>query len=98
MRQNPTALFLAMLVIPALNCISAFAQSGTCSGMSFGQGANLNGCVPFQASSLWNTDVSAVPVDANSSNIINFIEGQLGCTLTSPQGRFITRPSAFHIR
>ena len=43
-----------------------------------GQRASLNGFVPFQSSSLWNTDISAAPVDANSSNIINFI----GATVT----------------
>src|SRR2546423_12990865 len=59
-------------------CSIASSQSGTCSGMSLGQGANLNGFVPFQASSLWNTDVSTAPVDANSANIINFI----GATVT----------------
>lgn len=55
-----------------------FAQSGTCSGMSLGPGANLNGFVPFPGSSLWNTDISAAPVDPNSANIINFI----GSTVT----------------
>ena len=57
---------------------TALAQSGTCSGMSIGQGANLNGFVPFPSSSLWNTDISAAPVDPNSANIINFI----GATVT----------------
>jgi len=57
---------------------TAFGQSGTCSGMSLGQGANLNGFVPFPSSSLWNTDISAAPVDPNSANIINFI----GSTVT----------------
>ena len=57
---------------------TAFGQSGTCSGMSLGQGANLNGFVPFPSSSLWNTDISAAPVDPNSANIINFI----GATVT----------------
>jgi hypothetical protein len=52
---------------------TAFGQSGTCSGMNLGQGANLNGFVPFPSSSLWNTDISAAPVDPNSANIINFI-------------------------
>jgi len=50
-----------------------FAQSGTCSGMIVGQGASLNGFVPFPSSSLWNTDISTAPVDPNSDNIINFI-------------------------
>jgi hypothetical protein len=57
---------------------TAFGQNGTCSGMSLGQGANLNGFVPFPSSSLWNTDISAAPVDPNSANIINFI----GATVT----------------
>ncbi len=56
----------------------AFAQSGTCGGMSTGAGANLNGFVPFPASSLWNTDISGANVDLNSANIINFI----GSTVT----------------
>jgi hypothetical protein len=56
----------------------AFSQAGTCSGMSLGQGANLNGFVPFPSTSLWNADISAAPVDPNSNNIINFI----GSTVT----------------
>jgi len=57
---------------------TAFGQGGTCNGMSLGQGANLNGFVPFPSSSLWNTDISTAPVDPNSANIINFI----GSTVT----------------
>jgi hypothetical protein len=45
----------------------------TCSGMNLGQSASLNGFVPFPADSLWNQDISAAPVDPNSSTIINFI-------------------------
>jgi hypothetical protein len=41
--------------------------------MSTGQGASLNGFVPFAASSLWNTDISTATVDPNSNNIIAFI-------------------------
>ena len=48
-------------------------QSGTCAGMSIGPGANLNGFVPFPSDNAWNTDISAVPVDPNSANIIAFI-------------------------
>jgi len=61
-----------------LSCSLAMAQAGTCAGMSLGQGASLNGFVPFQSTSLWNTDISAAQVDANSANIINFI----GSTVT----------------
>lgn len=56
----------------------AFAASGTCSGMTVGQLTSLNGFVPFQASSLWNTDISSAPVASNSANIINYI----GSTVT----------------
>ncbi|HET6176821.1 MAG TPA: hypothetical protein VFE61_07815 [Candidatus Sulfotelmatobacter sp.] len=78
MRSNAKMLSLLTIGVLAVSCGVALAQSGTCSGMSLGQGANLNGFVPFQASSLWNTDISAAPVDANSANIINFI----GSTVT----------------
>jgi hypothetical protein len=47
--------------------------SPTCSGMSLGPGASLNGFVPFPADSAWNQDISNAPVDPNSSAIINFI-------------------------
>jgi len=46
--------------------------------MTVGQLSSLNGFVPFGANSLWNTDISASPVDPNSANIINFI----GSTVT----------------
>src|SRR3984957_16759191 len=41
-----------------------------CSGMTAGQTASLGGFVPFTGSSLWNTDISSAPVDANSASII----------------------------
>jgi hypothetical protein len=44
-----------------------------CSVMSTGQGASLNGYVPFTSQNLWNKDISASPVDPNSASIINFI-------------------------
>src|SRR5216683_2445442 len=61
-----------------LCCGSAFSQAGTCSGMTVGQLTSLNGFVPFQSTSLWNTDISNAPVDPNSANYINFI----GSTVT----------------
>jgi hypothetical protein len=51
----------------------AFAQSGTCPGMTVGQLTNLNGFDPFLATNLWNTDISDLPADVNSFNIISFI-------------------------
>jgi len=41
--------------------------------MSLGQGASLNGFVPFPADNAWNMNISAAPVDPNSGAIINFI-------------------------
>ena len=73
--HHSVALTVATLI---LLCGTAFSQAGTCSGMSLGQGANLNGFVPFQSTSLWNTDISNAPVDPNSANYINFI----GSTVT----------------
>jgi hypothetical protein len=46
-----------------------------CSVMSAGQGASLNGFIPFTSQNLWNQDISSAPVDANSASIINFIGG-----------------------
>jgi hypothetical protein len=46
--------------------------------MSLGQGASLNGFVPFPSDNPWNTDISNSPVDPNSANIINFIGPAVG--------------------
>jgi hypothetical protein len=61
-----------MGVVAAL-MFSSLALPQTCIGISVGQGASLNGFVPFPSSSLWNTDISNAPVDANSANIITLI-------------------------
>jgi hypothetical protein len=53
--------------------VNGATQTASCSGMSLGQGASLNGFRPFPSDNLWNKDVSASPVDANSNAIINFI-------------------------
>ena len=73
--MRATSTILIAVVTAALLRAVAYAQApGTCAGMSVGQLASLNGFVPFQQTdSLWNTDISAAPVDPNSSNIINFI-------------------------
>jgi len=76
--MRPNQSFVLTIAAWLLLCGSAFSQAGTCSGMTVGQLTSLNGFVPFQASSLWNTDISAAPVDPNSTNYINFI----GSTVT----------------
>ena len=42
----------------------------SCSSMTSGQNASLGGFVPLNSSSPWKTDISAAPVDANSSSIM----------------------------
>ncbi len=46
--------------------------------MGLGQSASLNGFLPFPADNLWNQDISAAAVDANSAAIINFIGAGIG--------------------
>ena len=53
-------------------------QTSRCGSMSIGQGANLNGFVPFPSDNLWNKDISTATVDPNSAAIINFIGGSVG--------------------
>ncbi len=55
----------------------ARAQSNACSGMTVGKLTSLNGFVPFSPSSLWNTDISNAPVDANSASLIDYIGANL---------------------
>jgi hypothetical protein len=50
----------------------------SCSGMSLGQSASLNGFLPFPADNLWNQDISSAAVDPNSTAIINFIGSGIG--------------------
>jgi len=52
---------------------AAFAQTGSCSDMSLGPNANLNGFRPFPDDNAWNTNISSLPVDPNSDNFIAFI-------------------------
>jgi hypothetical protein len=58
--------------------VTGSTQASNCSSISIGQGASLGGFVPFPADSLWNKDISAAPVDSNSSAIINFIGASVG--------------------
>ena len=47
--------------------------NSSCSQIAVGQGASLNGFVPFDASSPWNQDISSAAVDPNSAALVNFI-------------------------
>jgi hypothetical protein len=65
-------LLIANLVLVA---VSVLAQSNPCANISTGQGASLNGFVPFPSNSLWNTNIASAPVDPNSAALISFIGG-----------------------
>src|SRR3984957_20777818 len=69
MRRIATAMIL--LALSSLTLPALVAQS--CSGMSLGRGASLNGFIPFPADNAWNQDISPASVDPNSANIINLI-------------------------
>jgi len=56
--------------------------------VSTGQGASLNGFRPFGSDNLWNQDISASPVDSNSSAIINFIGPTVGMHADFGSGQY----------
>ena len=49
---------------------------GSMADASLGDNASLNGDVPFPADNAWNADISKMPVDPNSANLI----GSIGLT------------------
>ena len=75
--QSPFMKTRKLIILISLSLLSlsseSFAQSGTCAGMDIGRGGDLNGFIPFPADNAWNTDISSMPVDPNSDNIIAFI-------------------------
>ena len=61
------------LAIWLLASVPAAAQNftyGNLNGASLGVGADMNGAVPFPADNAWNTDISGMPADPNSANLI----------------------------
>lgn len=58
-------IFLSFALQAQLHC--------SCSQMSLGPNASLNGFIPFPTDNLWNQDISSVPADPNSNAIINAI-------------------------
>ncbi len=51
---------------------------GSMAGADLGDGASLNGSIPFPANNAWNTDISKAPVDPNSASLITSIGSTLG--------------------
>jgi hypothetical protein len=66
---------LSIILLQIALSTSAVAQGSACNTMTVGQLTSLNGFVPFPMDNLWNADISAAPVDPNSTNIINYIGG-----------------------
>ena len=58
--------------------VGSGGQGSTCSGMSLGQGASLNGFRPFLADNPWNQDISNAPMDPNSDAVLNSIGASIG--------------------
>ena len=73
MNRSHVFLPFTLLALTLFSSAAMSAQGQSCSGMSLGRGANLNGFIPFPADNAWNQDISNAPVDPNSSNIINYI-------------------------
>jgi len=83
---------IALLVF----CITSLAAQGqSCSVMSLGRAASLNGFVPFPADNAWNQDISSAPVDPNSSAIINFIGASAPLHPDLARDCTVDKPSAF---
>jgi hypothetical protein len=53
-------------------------SGAACSVASLGDGASLNGYVPFPSDNAWNQDISGLPVAVNSASIISFIGAGTG--------------------
>jgi len=72
-RGDPMRRFQLLSILVLILFAFPHAQGQSCSGMSLGRGAALNGFLPFPSDNAWNQDISSAPVDPNSSAIINFI-------------------------
>ncbi len=68
---TPTALSLTSNLSITVN-----ATAGpSCGNMSTGNGASLNGYVPFPSTNLWNTNIASAALDPNSAAIIGVLTG-----------------------
>jgi hypothetical protein len=55
--------------------VTVSTGASACSGISLGDGASLNGFVPFPSTAAWNTNIASAPVDPNSAAIIAGFSG-----------------------
>ena len=70
--------FAAFALATAAEAAPPDWQYGSVAGAGLGQGASLNGAVPFPKSNPWNTDISDAPVDPNSDKLIASIPMEQG--------------------
>ena len=70
---NPGASTSSAINVQVTNGSNPPPPPPACSAMSTGQGASLNGFLPFPADNPWNQNVAGASVDPNSANIINYI-------------------------
>ena len=77
--RRSCALRIALFALVML-CATGVAAAQTCTGMALGDGASLNGFVPFPSTNVWNTNIASAPVDPNS-NAITSVPGFAGLSL-----------------
>jgi len=58
------------LIAFVILCAAGSAHAQTCSAMSLGNGASLNGFVPFPSTNAWNTNIASLTPDPNSAAIV----------------------------
>jgi hypothetical protein len=68
--------------------VNGSPQTSNCSQMSTGQGASLNGFLPFPADNLWNKDISSSPIDPNSAAVIDYIGPTIGLHADFGSGQY----------
>jgi len=73
MLRIKSSLVISLFFLSSINA----TQAQSCSTMSLGVEASLNGFTPFPADNAWNQNISNSPVDPNSDAIINFIGGNV---------------------
>lgn len=69
MQRAPLALVLPLLVVS----FSAAATPSTCNQMGLGQGAGLDGFIPFPTTDPWRADITHAPVSSFSAGVIHLL-------------------------
>ncbi|MGA7962581.1 MAG: IPT/TIG domain-containing protein [Candidatus Acidiferrales bacterium] len=70
---NPGSSASAAVNVTVTSSSGGNPPPSACNGISLGQGASLNGFLPFPADNAWNQNIASAAVDPNSAAIINFI-------------------------